>query len=495
MKKATITFLVFFSGFLTAIAGSQGPGAYFAHGVYNIPGQGPYLETYIEILGNTINYTATAPGNFQGKVQITLIIKQDSIIKDFRKYELKSPEITDTVKVALNFIDQQRFLMENGQYTIELSISDLNKPDNRASFVSYPVNINFPSEDISISSIQLVKEFTKTKEENPLSKSGFDILPYVDNFYGPTQNKLIYYAEIYNPGAVEYSSERYLISSYIESFESRQLLNNYVQIKRESASPVRVILNEFDVSDLPSGNYNLVISIRDKSNTIVAHQATFFQRFNERVKSVSAQLQEETADNTFATQINNIQELREYIRSLSPISTESEKLFMKTYIETADIKDLQQFFYNFWYHREPQQPEQAWVKYNTEVIKANNSYATQVRKGYETDMGRVYLQYGPPNSITDMPFESGGMLGEGSIPYQIWHYYELDNGRQRNKKFVFASSELRSKDYTLIHSDALGEIQNWGWQEQLKRQHAGKDTEDEMRRNKGRTGTFYNNPF
>ncbi len=495
MKKTTITLILFLFGFFTAIAGSPKLGAYFSHGIYNIPGEGPYLETYIEIMGNTINYKATTSGKFQGNVQITLIIKQDSVIKDFRKYELKSPEVTDTANVALNFIDQQRFMIENGQYNIELSISDLNKPDGRASIVTYPVNVNFSSKDISISSIQLIKEFNKTEKENPLSKSGYDVLPYVDNFYGPTQNKLTYYAEIYNPQAVSSPSERYLISSYIESFESHQLLNNYVQIKRENTMPVRVILNEFDISDLPSGNYNLVVSMRDRGNTIVAHQATFFQRLNDRIKSASAQQQQETADNTFAAQIDNIQDLREYIRSLAPISTESEKLFIKTYTETAGIKDLQQFFYNFWYDRDAQQTEQAWKKYNTEVIKANNTYATQVKKGYETDMGRVYLQYGQPNSVTDMPFESGGMLGGGSIPYQIWHYYDLDNGRQRNKKFVFASSELRSKDYTLIHSDAMGEIQNWGWQEQLKRQHSGDKSEDEMRRDKGRTGTYYNNPF
>lgn len=495
MKKSITTLLLFISGFFTALAGSQGPGAYFAHGVYYIPDQGPYLETYIEIVGNTLEYKPTASGKFQGKVQITLIIKQDSVIRDFRKYELSSPAISDTVNVGLNFIDQQRFMIENGDYTIELSISDLNKPDNRASFISYPVSVNFKPEEISISSIQLIKEFYKTEEENPLSKSGYDIVPYVDNFYGPSNNKLIYYAEIYNPLTTQGSSERYLISNYIESFESRQLLNNYVMVKRENATPVRVILNEFDISDLPSGNYNLVVSLRDKNNVIVAHQVTFFQRLNELVKPALTQLQDKTAENSFATEINDIEELREYIRSLAPISTETEKLFIKTYNESAAVKDLQQFFFNFWYSRNPVQTEQAWKKYNAEVIIANNTYSTQVRKGYETDMGRVYLKYGSPNSITDMPFETGGMLGEGSIPYQIWHYYELDNGRQRNKKFVFASSELLSKDYTLIHSDALGEIQNWGWQEQLKRLHSGRESEDEMRRDKRRSGTYYNNPF
>ena len=490
MKKSFTFLLIMIVLCVNYTATAQSLQAFFSNATFSIPGEEPYLETYIEIIGKSIKYKATTGDKFQGNVQVTLIVKQDSVIKDFRKFELKSPEITDTTNVALNFIDQQRFMLENGNYNVELSILDLNHPKPKPAFITYPVNIDFPNDKISISSIELVKELSKSSETNVLSKSGYDIIPYVDNFYGPLMDKLTFYTEIYNPKAGVNSEERYLISSFIESFESHQMLNNYIKIKREDAKPVSVVLNEFNIADLPSGNYNLVVSVRDKNNTMIAQQVSFFQKLNSKSKSPSVYAQGVDVDNTFASRINDTEALREYTRSLRPVSTQSEKLFINTYVETADLTSLQQFFYNFWHDRNPEQPEQAWIDYNNEVIKANNTYTTQVKKGYDTEMGRVYLQYGPPNTITDRPFD------EGVVPYQIWHYYSLNNSRERNKKFVFIASELISKDYTLVHSDVTGEIQNYGWQSQLVRQKGSVDMDaDELRRDRGRSGTYYNNPF
>ncbi|GAB1402955.1 hypothetical protein MASR1M74_01330 [Lentimicrobium sp.] len=62
---------------------------------------------------------------------------------------------------------------------------------------------------------------------------------------------------------------------------------------------------------------------------------------------------------------------------MAPISTETEKLFIKTYNESAALKDLQQFFFNFWYSRNPVQTEQAWKKYNAEVIRLNFIHAVK----------------------------------------------------------------------------------------------------------------------
>ena len=490
MKKSFSILLILIAFGVNSTAIAQSLNAYFSHATFSIPDEEPYLETYIEIIGKSLKYKATEEKIFQGNVQIALIIKQDSVIKDFRKYELKSPEITDTTNVTVNFIDQQRFMLSNGDYNIELSILDLNHPNPKPAFITYPVNIDFPGDKISVSSIQLVKELSKSSETTALSKSGYDIIPYVDNFYGPTMNKIIFYTEIYNPQAGTNAEERYLVSSFIESFESRQMLNNYVKIKRENAKPVSVVLNEFDITDLPSGNYNLVVSVRDKNNTMIAQQASFFQKLNNRVKSLASIAPDMNLTNTFANRINDTDALREYIRSLRPVSTETERIFIDTYVETTDQTSLQQFFYNFWTDRNPDQPEQAWINYNNEVIKANNTYSTQVKKGYNTDMGRIYLQYGPPNTITDRPFD------EGVVPYQIWHYYSLNNNRERDKKFVFVASELIVKDYTLVHSDATGEIQNYGWQSELVRQRGNVDMDaEQLRRDRGRSGTYYNNPF
>lgn len=496
MKKSSTFLLIMIALCVNYTATAQSLQAYFSNATFSIPGEEPYLETYVEIIGNTIKYKATGENKFQGNVQIALIIKQDSVIKDFRKYELKSPEINDTTNVALNFIDQQRFMLENGNYNIELSIVDLNHPNPKSAFITYPVIVDFPDDKISVSSIQLVKELSKSTETTVMSKSGYDIIPYVDNFYGPSMDKLTFYTEIYNPKAEANAGERYLISSFIESFESRQMLNNYIRIKREDAKPVSVVLNEFNIADLPSGNYNLVVSVRDKNNTMITQQVNFFQKLNGQPKSQSSIVQGVNVENTFASRLNDPEVLREYIRSLRPVSTQSEKMFINTYVQTAELIPLQQFFYNFWQDRNPEQPEQAWINYNNEVIKVNNSYSTQIKKGYDTEMGRVYLQYGPPNTVTDRPFDTGGLLNVPSVPYQIWHYYTLNNNRERNKKFVFIASELNVKDYTLVHSDATGEIQNFDWQSQLRRQKGTNETDaDDLRRDRGRSGTYYNNPF
>ena len=71
-------------------------------------------------------------------------------------------------------------------------------------------------------------------------------------------------------------------------------------------------------------------------------------------------------------------------------------------------------------------------------------------------MGRVYLQYGPPNVMTQSYFEPA------AFPYEIWHYYDLQG--QRDKKFVFYTNDIATNDFQLIHSNAIGEITNNRWQ-------------------------------
>ena len=100
-----------------------------------------------------------------------------------------------------------------------------------------------------------------------------------------------------------------------------------------------------------------------------------------------------------------------------------------------------------------------WMAYKVEVTKVNNQYSSAKRKGYDTDQGRVYLQYGPPNAIAPSYSEPN------TYPYEIWHYYKIDN--QSNRKFVFYNPDLVSKSFTLLHSDALGEPNDPQWQLRL----------------------------
>jgi GWxTD domain-containing protein len=134
-----------------------------------------------------------------------------------------------------------------------------------------------------------------------------------------------------------------------------------------------------------------------------------------------------------------------------------EKNFIYRQLDATDLQTKQQFFFNFWDTRDHLNPVHAWSDYYELIFIVNSAYSTQIQKGYDTDRGRVYLKYGPPNIITESYNEPS------SYPYEIWQYYELA-GNQRNKKFVFYTYDLITNNFKLLHSDAIGEVSNYRWQ-------------------------------
>ncbi|MBQ3595016.1 MAG: GWxTD domain-containing protein, partial [Bacteroidales bacterium] len=161
----------------------------------------------------------------------------------------------------------------------------------------------------------------------------------------------------------------------------------------------------------------------------------------------------------FSGNIDNIDTIREYIRTLEPISSQIEGEYAKSLIETDDIQTMQQYFYSFWASRNPLSPQIEWENYYAQVKRVNASFTSQRIKGYKTDRGRVFLKYGAPDRIVQNHFEPG------AYPYEIWHYYTLAN--QRNKKFVFMTRDIVTNDFQLIHSDAVGEINNSRWTNEI----------------------------
>jgi GWxTD domain-containing protein len=215
-------------------------------------------------------------------------------------------------------------------------------------------------------------------------------------------------------------------------------------------------MGEIPLEDLPSGNYNLVMEARNRENELLAQNAVFFQRSNILPFSDTDDFRQRDISNTFASYITGRDTLAEYINSLFPIASPLEITFLNNQLKIADVKIMQQFFYDFWVRRNPINPEKAWVDYNIEVMKVNNEFGNRVRKGHQTEQGRIYLKYGPPNTITRSHNEPS------AYPYEIWHYYKL--GNQTNRKFVFYNPDLVSRDFVLLHSDAQGEPFNNQWQ-------------------------------
>jgi GWxTD domain-containing protein len=147
--------------------------------------------------------------------------------------------------------------------------------------------------------------------------------------------------------------------------------------------------------------------------------------------------------------------LMEHIESTWPILTNLERNAVQYTLQDADITIMRQFFYSIWERRNPDDPEGEWSEYAEEVKKVEAAYGTRVLKGYQTDRGRVYLQYGEPNTIVRRHNDLD------AYPYEIWHYYKI--GRFNNKRLIFYNPDLVTNDFQLLNSDIPGEVRNDQW--------------------------------
>ncbi len=436
------------------IAQEKNINSFISYGTFNVTGGSPYLETYITFDCNSLTYVKQSNGQYQAAINLTVIFKQGESIKNYDKYTVTSPLVADTTAIGGFFMDIQRYSLQNGEYRMEVTIEDANNRKEKPLSVNETIIVDFP-ENICFSSIIALEDYKPSSTESANSKNGYDLIPMIMPYYPESINKLTFYTEIYNSKKQLGENEKYLLNTYIKTFESNTVVSSMFFTKRMNVKDTEVIINTMDISALPTGNYYLVLEARNRNNETIGYNQFFFQRSNSNYQIDNSALATISPEKVFSGSINNIDTIREYIRTLEAISSQIEKEYAFNLIKTDDIETMQKYFYSFWASRNPLSPKEEWEKYYVQVKRVNASFTAQRMKGYQTDRGIVFLKYGAPDRIVQNHNEPG------AYPYEIWHYYTLDN--QRNKKFVFMTQDIATNDFQLIHSDAVGEINNNRW--------------------------------
>ena len=147
---------------------------------------------------------------------------------------------------------------------------------------------------------------------------------------------------------------------------------------------------------------------------------------------------------------------------------------MKNIIKIAKTKDNQvarKYIQLYWAKTAPHNTYDEWMKYKQQVQAVERLYANNFQEGFETDRGRVYLQYGSPTEIITQEFSSS------EYPYEIWRYNKI--GKFSNKRFVFYNPDLVNRAYRLLHSNMIGELKNPAWQSDLVRRNTMKGNIDD----------------
>lgn len=414
------------------------------------------------------------------------------------KYNLSGPLFSDTTKIPA-FIDNQRYPLENGTYRIEITVKDNFQPKAKPVEFAQKFTLAFNQHQLQGSSVQILESFKKAEKVSAITKSGYDLIPYNVNYFPETQKEIIFYHEVYNADSVLGKAKPFVFNSYIENAEKLTKLESYSSFKKQQSSIVNPILSKFDISNLGTGNYNLVIEIKDENNKLVYQTKFYFQRLNRAVDLVSLYEynQKKNVDEYFGS-CNNKDTLKMFVECLWPIAGTSDKERIINQAIRKDPDMMKKFVIDFWQRRaaDTANPLKLWANYYKEVQQAMVLFKCGKQPGYYTDRGRVYLQYGAPNQRSQQNNDLN------TWPYEIWQYYQLTdkvNGQIfTNRKFVFVNRNIGDDCHSLVHSDVRGEIYNDRWPfEVTKRNTKGIGNPDQNTPNGTQFNQFdeiYNNP-
>jgi GWxTD domain-containing protein len=448
---------------------------------------GNYVEINTSIDANSVSKAKLTNGLWQEETELVTIIcreeNTDSAIYVDKRL-IKSPQVKDTNELkSISLLDMQRISLDNGNYIVFFELRDKNTTMQPIYYKDI-IEMSYKKDDINVSDIMIIDKYSKAKENTIYTKSGYDIHPYMFDAISKENNTLNYYAEVYNADKAFGKDNYYAIITTIEDFSSNKKIDSIQVLKRQKAETITPIFSSIDISSLAEGSYNLVVEVRNENNILYAYKKHAFYKQSDKKKK------EENVDLPSDAFVNSIPDtsLDEDIRCLSPIASDNQRDYIRKGLKKATNAEKRYFLYQFFKKENESNPNEQWNKYMKNVAYVNEKFSTPIKKGYQTDMGRVFLSYGAPDNIIDEKFGASSGLrrrgmadkaanreatdidadGVNYLPYQMWHYNKTPFG-ETNRMFVFYAKQDNMREYFLLHSNAKNELRDMYWERTLSR--------------------------
>jgi GWxTD domain-containing protein len=419
--------------------------------------KGSYIEFNIYILGRSVTWEQVDTTDSQAKVEVGVFFKQKGQVVQFDKYAMNSPKSLD----PLNFEDLRRYALAEGLYDIEVSLKDLHKVENAITYKS-TIIVDYPDDMLRQSDIQLlsyVRADSTQNAQNTHIKNGYymEVLPFA--FYDRSYPNLTFYNEIYNAdkGIGDDFMVSYAVCKLFATPNDKPLM---IAHKRKKAAPYIVNLLQLDISQLESGNYRLVVSVRNRANELLSEKEVMFQRSNPNLEIKADTVSTETLNNEFVGQMAE-KDLVYSLKSILMKVPDADVAVLNEMMKSKDLMAQRRYIFTYYSKISPNLPEQAHDEYQMIVKAVDRMYNNGFGYGFETDRGRIYLRYGRPDDIVTVENEAD------APPYEIWVYNKLELTQQTNVKFLFFNPSLIQNGFRLLHSNCRNELRNPRWKADL----------------------------
>ncbi len=422
--------------------------------------QKAYLETCLYVIGASVKADTLEDNQLQAGVQITIIIRRDSSILAFDKFNMISPTGFD----IKDFMELRRLPLENGAFIFELEAIDLNDPSNRFG-IEFPLLVEFSPDKMQLSEIQLLTSVKKDEKESAFTKNGYFLQPAAFHYFPAEIQMINAYIELYNDQK-EFEQDHYLrYAIYLTVNDQNQTLITQ-KFKKIEKIPFQAFILQLPVDELGSGNYVLSIELRDQEKQLIDSKNIDFQRSNPYKDFVSNKPDESIYGKAFVHQMD-AGSLEYILKAITPLVKGNQGILLQQLMFSKDLDAQKYFVWNYFSEISPSEPFQAYKQF-LEIARAiDQTFRSHVGYGFETDRGRIYMKYGRPTEIIKSEEEPS------APPYEIWFYNEIKEVRQVNVKFIFHNPSLALNDMVLLHSNCKTERYNPRWEVELYKNAPG----------------------
>lgn len=416
-----------------------------------------YVEFYYSFpQGNLKLISAGDSYQIEGLLHMQIINANNG--SDFLNKNWRIPsQVQDTSRLALqgSLIGVVGFVVPGGNYTCNVAGSDNNSSDVKKEY-SFPVKVvPYGEKDMIISDIQLASSIRQESVDNKsiFYKNTLEVVPLPSDIYGESAPVLYYYAEIYNLAKIPQSDELNFEVSVFDLHGTKIYSKPKKLVKRTSAA---LEVGTINVTKYVSGKYSLILSIGDKtSNKGVTSKKDFFI-YNPSVKDTTTFAKDNSGVLNSQFAFLSSEECDDIFDKSEYIATKSES---EQYENIRTIEGKREFLAKFWFEKEHDMNQEIKYSYNeymNRVRNANEKFKHIGTKGWKSDMGRVFIKYGPPTQIDRHPNE------QNARPYEIWQYENIEGGVD----FIFGDLTGFS-NYILLTSTKRGEYKDDNWTQRI----------------------------
>lgn len=359
---------------------------------YDSTGDDLRVEVYFKIFSSAMTFEKRGE-KYLASYDMDIIVNRKG--RQFTGKSKGGDLFADSYETTLSLedfiVNKVEFSLPPDNYELEGKLTDIFSGDHIT--VKNDMKLKYLKKRIpNISTVEFVSEVEYTKSNPFFLKDNMTLIPSVSRAYGFSVPVMYFYYQIYNNP--DFKNDYFIVYDFMLD---RKFIKSDTAMFT-SGGNITGRLEEINVESFLPGLYTLYVHVSSPGSDLkIETEADFLIEWS----AMSIVLNDyETA-----------------VQQLRYIASDDERKWLMS----APADKRLDYWNQFWESKDesPNTPENEIKElYYRRLRYADVNFGIFGRNGWKTDMGMVYITFGPADEIERHPFDTD------SKPYQIWYYYD-----------------------------------------------------------------------